>query len=196
MIFLQAYGKEIVALVVPFIAWFLSTRWRDRPKLHLSMPHHWTFLVQQPLRDPEGRVVRPTQTVETRSFILFNAGRETATRVELVLNHQPMCINAWPQRHYETRLESDARFTVTIESLAPKETIGFEVLTVNEALPDLIVARCDQCQSTYVETYPQPLAPAWKRWTVAFLLLAGIAAVTYVSLVLLQLIVLKTPVAR
>ncbi len=45
---LQTYGKEIVALLVPFIAWTLSTFLKSKARLNIATPHRFTFLVQQP----------------------------------------------------------------------------------------------------------------------------------------------------
>lgn len=99
--FLQTYGKEIVALVVPLITWGLNTFLRSRARLNVATPHSFTFLIQQPLMDNSGNQVSPTQTIHTNSFVVYNDGRDTATKIEIVLNWKPMCVNIWPSRHYE-----------------------------------------------------------------------------------------------
>lgn len=42
---LQTYGKEIFALLVPFVAWVLNTLFRSRAKLIIARPHAFTFYV-------------------------------------------------------------------------------------------------------------------------------------------------------
>jgi hypothetical protein len=193
MNFFQTYGKEIVSLFVPLFAWLLNTFFKARAKLQLAKPHSFTFLVQQPLIDSNGKTLSPTQSVHTSSFVLLNAGKETATKIELVFNWQPECINTWPSRHYESRTEPDSRFTMLFDSLSPKESLGFELFSINRDLPDLVTARCDQCVAQSVTMYPQPVAKPWQRRIAVFLLFAGLFVFVYVVIVVLQFLILKTP---
>lgn len=190
---LQIYGKEIVSLLVPFIAWILNTLFRSKARLLIARPHAFTFLVQQPLLDQNGGVVSPTQTMHTSSFFLSNVGRETATKVEIVFNWKPHCINLWPARHYEERTEADGRFSMIFDSLSPREDMGIEMFCINSNVPDLIVARCDQCTAQFANMIPQPVVPTWKRRIAIFLVFAGLAVSIYTAILLLQFLVLKTP---
>lgn len=83
---LMIYGKEIVALMVPCIAWALNYFFRAKAKIHFSTPHQFTFLVQEPLKDPEGNVIKPSQTVFTKSLLIRNAGKIPVTNAEIVFN--------------------------------------------------------------------------------------------------------------
>ena len=60
---ITTYGKEIVSLLIPFITWFLNVGIKAKAKLIWGSPHSFTFLVQEPLRDAEGKVITPTQRV-------------------------------------------------------------------------------------------------------------------------------------
>jgi hypothetical protein len=191
---IQTYGKEIIALVVPAIAWVLNTFFRPRVRLKLSIPHVFTFLVQQPLIGPNGNVINPTQTVHTRSHLIFNEGREIATNVEIVFNWKPLAINVWPTRHFEILTEPDGRHILKFDSLAPGENVGCEALSLNSDLPALITVRADQGQAKSVEMYPQPVVPIWAMRLRIFLTLAGLASVVYWGIVIVQWLVLKTPV--
>jgi len=112
MTFIEMYGKEIVALLVPVLTLVLNSFFKAKAKLQVALPHQFTFLVQQPLIDQNVNQVSPTQTVRTNSFIINNAGREPATKVELVFNWKPMCLNIWPVRHYEEHVEPDRRYVL------------------------------------------------------------------------------------
>jgi hypothetical protein len=90
MTFGETYGKEIVALLVPLVTWAMNTFFRARARLLWASPHTFTFLVQQPLLDAQGNQVSPSQTVHTRSLIVWNAGKDTATNVESVFNWEPL----------------------------------------------------------------------------------------------------------
>lgn len=193
MIFWQTYAKELVALLVPFIAWTLNTFLKSKARLHVAVPHRFTFLVQQPLLDKDGKQLSPTQTVHTNSFMVYNAGRDAATKVELVFNWKPMCLNIWPSRHFEEFLEPDGRHVLIFQSLSPGEAIGCEVLSVNADLPNLITVRSDQCMAQTVTMYPQPVSSLAKRTVAGLLLAVGASTVIYWLIVLIQFLVLKTP---
>ena len=197
MALLETYGKEIVSLFVPFLAWALNTFFKAKAKLLLASPHTFTFLVQQPLLDPTtGKQISPTQTVHTRSLMIWNAGKETATSVEWVFNWKPLCINVWPSRHFEEHTESDNRYIMIFESLAPKEYLGCEIFSINNDLPNLITVRSDQCAAEIINMYPQPVVANWKRRIAVMLMLAGLALVVYASILVVQFLVLKTPFGR
>lgn len=189
MEFIQAHAKEIFSLFVPLLTWFLTNKFRDRAKLQLAVPHQFTFIVQEPLQDERGDIVTQSQSVHTASHVLTNSGRDTATNVELVFNWKPRCINIWPSRHYTEHTESDNRYVMIFESLAPNEQIGCEVLSINEQLPDLVNARSDQCAASTIKMYPQPVVDAWKRRLAITLLFFGFSFAIYVSIMLLQFLV-------
>lgn len=160
------------------------------------MPHQFTFLVQQPLIDAEGNQVSPTQTVKTNSFLIRNAGREPASKVELVFNWKPMCLNLWPVRHYEEYVEPDNRYVLIFDSLAPNEVLGVEVLSVNYDLPNLVTVRSAECSAQNINMYPQPVVSQSVRVIATVLMALGLAAAVYLAIVLVQFLVLKTPLGH
>lgn len=192
----ETYGKEIVALFVPVITWALNSLFKAKAKLQVALPHQFTFVVQQPLIDAQGNQVSPTQTVKTNSFIIRNAGRVPATKLELVFNWKPMCLNLWPVRHYEEHIEPDRRYVLIFESLAPGEILGIEVLTVNDELPKLVTVRSSECIAQHINMYPQPVVSNALRRTTSVLMALGLAAAVYLSILLVQFLVLKTPLGH
>lgn len=196
MTFIETYGKEIVALLVPFLTWSLKTFSRAKAKLLLAAPHRFTFLVQEPLLDADGKIKSPMQTVYTSSILLRNAGRETATNVEFVFNWKPKCLNVWPSRHFIEHIEADGRYIIIFESLAPNEVVGCELLTLNSEVPGLIVARSNQCIAKLIDMYPQPVIKIWRRRVNGLLMLAGLALIAYLAILLLQFLVLKIPLGQ
>lgn len=193
MTLLETYGKEIISLFVPLLVWALNTFFKAKAKLLLASPHTFTFLVQQPLLYPQGNQISPTQTVHTRSLMVWNSGKETATKVEWVFNWKPLCLNVWPSRHFEEHTEPDNRYVMIFESLAPNEYLGCELFTINSDLPNLITVRSDQCVAQNINMYPQPVVPNWQRRIAVALMLSGLALVVYASILLFQFLVLKTP---
>ena len=193
MAFIETYGKELVALAVPLVSWALNTFFRRKASLLLAIPHRFTFLVQQPLVNAQGQQISPNQTVETRSIVVWNSGRETATNIEWVFNWKPMCLNLWPLRNYREHTQADGRYVIIFESLAPREHIGCEIMSINHEVPNLATVRCDQCVARGIEMYPQPILPPWKRRALVLLMLLGLGFLVYVALVVLQFLILRTP---
>lgn len=193
MKFIETYGKEIVAIAVPFVIWLMNRIFSGRAKLLLGRPHEFMFLVQQPLFDESGNQISPTQTVHTRSFIVKNTGKDSATRIEWLFNWKPQVLNLWPPRHFSESVESDQRCVLTIDSLAPNEFVLCEILSINMNLPELLTVRSDQCVAKNITMYPQPVLPTWQRRIVVSLLFFGLAAVIYIVIWILQFLVLKTP---
>lgn len=187
--FLSTYSKEIVALVAPFIAWILNNRFQSRSRLIQSTRHAFTFLIQQSLIGADGKQISPTQTVNTASVSVFNAGRQLANKLEVVFNWKPQHLNMWPSRHYTENTAPDGRYSLHFENLAPKETIGFELLAVNSQLPAMVTVRSDQSVASNLPLIPQPIQPRWKLALAAWLILTGFAANVYVLTLLLQVIV-------
>ena len=193
MTFLETYGKEVVALLVPLLTWVLNTFFRAKARLFLANPHTFTFLVPTPLLDPQGNQIAPRQTVHTRSLMVWNAGKETATKVEWVFNWKPLCLNVWPSRHFDEHTEPDNRYIIIFDSLAPNEYVGCELMSINAELPNLVTVRSDQCVAQSVNMYPQPVVSNSQRRIRTGLQLAGLALIVYLTILLLQFLVLKTP---
>jgi hypothetical protein len=193
MNFLETYGKEIVSLIVPLITLALNTFFKAKAKLLLASPHTFTFIIQQPLLNSQGNQISPVQTIHTISHVINNVGKETATKIELLFNWKPLCINFWPPRHYSEQTEPDGRYTLIFDSLAPNEVMGCELLTLNSDLPSLLVVRSDQCVAKTITMYPQPMIKNWQRRISIILVLAGLSLVVYLAIWLLQFLVLKTP---
>ncbi len=180
-------------MLVPVISWVLNRLNSRSVKLLKGTRHAHSFLVNQPLLNPQGQVVQPNQLAHTASVVLHNKGRATATNVELVFNYSPMCINFWPLRSYTEKVLADGRHVYKFDSLAPDEYVGVELLSINKDLPGLFNARCDQVVATDVRLVPHQVVAQWKIQAVLVLSLMGMAAAVYLLLVVLQILVLGTP---
>ena len=193
MIDLASYGKEVVSLLVPFVAWVLNVGIRPRAKLIWTSPHSFTFLVQEPMRDGEGQVIRQSQTVHTASIRVINTGRDTARRVEMVFNWKPSYLNLWPVRSYDEKSDGDRRYMLVFDSLAPKEELGIEVMSVNQDLPGLLHVRSAECVAKNVRLMWYAAVPAWRVRAAQILIFIGFGAAVYWIITAIQFLVLKTP---
>ena len=193
MDFVQTYAKEIVAILVPIITFGLNRIFRAPAKLQIANPHNFTFLVPQPLFDAQGQQISPNQTVHTSSFMLKNDGKETAENVEWVFNWKPACINIWMSRKYTEHVDQDGRYIMVFPSLAPGEYLGCELMAINAQNPQLIQVRSDQCVAQNITMYPQPVATNTQRRIFLVLVFAGLAAIVYWGIVLLQFVLQSPP---
>ena len=193
MEFISTYGKEIVSLLIPFITWFLNVGIKAKAKLIWASPHSFTFLVQEPIRDSDGKVIQPTQKVCTASIKVINSGRETANKVELVFNWKPHYVNLWPVRHYEQKTDIDNRHIMIFDNLSPKEEIGLEIMSINADLPALLLVRSAECTAQNVPLMWIRYVANWKINIARLLLLVGLSASVYWLIALIQFLVLKTP---
>lgn len=184
MSFLETYGKEIFAVIVAAVPWLLD-RFKGKARLQYSQSHSHNFLVQQPLFDPEGELVREVQTANTRSFIVHNAGRQTSTKVEIVFNWKPIC-NIWPLRHHTEHVMPDNRYAIVFDSLSPKESLFIHILSVNGELPNLTTVRSDQCVAQYVETQPMQVISRFKVRIFSALFYIGLFTCVYMILLGVQ----------
>jgi hypothetical protein len=180
------YTKEIISICVPLSIWFLNRRFQPSARLIHSIRHTFRFLIPEPLRDPEGKIIRPTQSANVTSLAVTNVGRTPAKNVELVFNWKPAFVNVWPLRHYTTLDSPDGRHSIVLESLAPKEVFGMELLAINQELPGLCNVRSEQTESVQKQMIPQIVQPVWFIGVLGWLLAAGCVATVYIILLLIE----------
>lgn len=180
------YSKEIVALLLSVVGTFSARLLQPKAKLIHSVRHRFHYLIPEPLRGPDGKIISQTQSVSVVSLAVSNTGRSTATSVELVFNWKPPYFNVWPLRHYTILDHPDRRFSLILESLAPKEAFGMELLSINRDLPELCNVRSEQTQSVEKIMIPQMVHPRWIMGLVAWLMFAGLVTTIYLLLVLIE----------
>lgn len=186
------YGKEIFAFVVPVFTFLLNKYFKNGAKISYGELHQFTFLIQEPLKNNDGDIVKHAQNVHTLSYIFNNEGRESATNVEIIFNYPPMYLNVWPARHYELKRDSDGRHIMVFDYLAPNEAIRCEVMSINENLPSLLSVRCKEGLAQQIGLYPQKVINPRTINFVRFLIFLGSVSLVYLVVVLLQWLLIKT----
>lgn len=185
---LKQYSKEIVSLIVPFVAFLLARIFRAKARLIWSIHSSRVLLTEELVQVADGPPERKLVTVSSAWLFFQNMGREPATEIEIVFNWQPQIYNIWPTRQYETAINPDGRFIVKIPNLAPKEFLGFDLLTSRGDLPTLIQCRSLQGIATKIETTPQQVQPRWKLILAAFLMFLGGVASLFLFISAIQFI--------
>jgi hypothetical protein len=186
--FFSTYSKETVSLFVPLLTVILSRIFQNRPRLAQSVRHVFTFLIQEPLMDAHGKVLSPTQTVNTASVSVLNSGRVTATEVEITFNWKPQYFNVWPSRSYAEKLAPDGRFSVLLDNLAPREVFGFELLAINRQLPEMVNVRSATAMSVKTPLHLQPVVSRWVLGLVWAMVFMGFATSIYLVTLVIQIV--------
>lgn len=189
---LSQYGKEIFAFAVPIFTFMLNKYFKSNAKLEYGVWHSFSYLINEPIRNDDGDVISPTQTVHMHSYVFKNEGRESASAVEVIFNFRPMYINIWPSRHYELKVDDERRHIMVFDYLAPQESFRCEVMSINRDLPELLSVRCKEGLGKLIGISPQKI---FKASTINFLRLQiflGMVSTVYLILVLLQWLVVKT----
>lgn len=191
---LKLYSKEIVALLVPIFALLLNRMFQPKSKLAWSVPHGFTFLIQEPRFDQNGTQIAPSSTIKTGSILIKNIGKTELDNIEIVFNWKPS-LNIWPIRHFEEKLEADGRYVMTFNDLSVNEFIQIELIekVTEKELPVLLNVRSKQCTAVNIQLAPQPVVAIWKVNILILFSLLGIGASVYLLIILIQWLVLSTP---
>jgi hypothetical protein len=187
--FVSAHAAKIFSAATPFVLWALNYLLQPKARLFRQTRHRFTYLIQHPLLDAEGKVISPNQTVNTESISIYNAGRSPATKLEIVFNWKPQNINIWPSRHFDEKLSPDGRYHMFFDSLPAKDVAGFELLNINQPLPEMVTVRSEQCVATSMVLIPQPMPPKWRIAIILVLIAIGLSGTVYGIIWLLQILI-------
>jgi len=189
---LTQYGKEIFAFIVPVFTLILNKYFKNSAKISYGELHQFTYLINEPLLNKDGELVRQTQTVHTQSYVFRNDGKEAATNMEVIFNYPPMYLNVWPSRLFTVKNDLEQRYVMVFDYLAPKETIRCEVLAINTQVPMLLSVRCKEGIAQNIVLAPQRVFhPAFIN-SIRLLIFLGSVSLVYIIVVLLQWLLLKT----
>ncbi|MDY4386403.1 MULTISPECIES: hypothetical protein [Pectobacterium] len=190
---LTQYGKEIVSILVPLITFLLNNFLKSTAKMAIGELHQFSFLIEEPIRNENGDIIKPKQIIHTKSYVIINEGRETAKKFELIFNFKTdMHLNIWPARPYTEGYDQNGRYILTFDYVAPKENFRCEVLSINSDLPVLLSSRSEQGLTKFISLYPQKIL---NKYFVKFMqccLFLGLAGFVYIMILLLQWLITMT----
>lgn len=186
------YGKEIISILVPFITFLLNNYFKGSARISIGELHSFNFLIEEPLKDLSGNIVNPKQTVNTKSYIIVNEGREAAKKLELIFNYKNMYLNVWPVRQYTESYDPNGRYVITFDYIAPKENFKCEVLSINAQVPELLVARSEQGLAKFIVLYPQRVFNPLFIKFIQSCIFIGMAGFVYILIFILQWLIIKT----
>ena len=112
---------------------------------------------------------------------MTNTALTAAKNVEVTFNWKPAFLNVWPARHYSTKDSAHNRHTLALDSLAPGESFGIELLAIAADLPVITALRCDESEGKLVAMQPQQAVGKWTVGLVYSLMSVGFGTTAYAA---------------
>ena len=183
---LQSYSKEAFA-VVPVVLGFLINRvFRMKPKIFYSVRHASNYLVDEPLLDAQGNVLQPQQIVRTASIVSENSGLQAAKNVEYTFNWKPPIFTVFPGRAFTTEQTEMGRWSIKLDSLAPGEVFGIDLMSINQDLPLISAMRSEEVSGKLITMVPQRELPTWVNGAAFAVLALGLITTLYLVALLIE----------
>lgn len=187
------YGKEIISILVPLITFVLNNFFKSSAKISIGELHQFGFLIEEPIRNENGEIVKPRQIINTISYVVVNEGREAAKNLELIFNYKSNThLNIWPVRPYSESYDPNGRYVLSFGYVAPKENFRCELLSINADLPELLTSRSEQGLSKSIVLQPQKLLNKSFIKIIQCCIFLGMASFVYIFILLLQWLITKT----
>ncbi len=159
-------GHVLTGLVALVVGLALQ-RFADKPKLQYFIPGTFVF----DMNDPK-------VTLQTDSLTLQNAGRKSATNIELVHRERPDHFQFSQAISYTEDENPNGEYLIKIASLGPKEFLNIQYLSHIKP-PVLLRVRSDQGPAQLIQVQFQPIYPKWLTSVVAVLMFSGFGLLLY-----------------
>jgi len=183
MSLIQQFQKELISAGFSIFLALLFYVFRSKAKLVWSSPHSFSFLLDQ------GEAGKPRNfLIHTAAIFVANAGRISATEIEVTFNFNPGNYNVWPPRPVEKHIADDGRFTLKFSNLAPKEHFQVELLSM-APLPGILSLRCKECVGSRINMRPTRSFSPTTNYLIFATFFMGIFAYTYVFIKILTVFI-------
>ncbi len=133
----------------------------------------------------EGTGIQPEKfEVRTRSIFIQNVGKSAAQGIEIAHKRKPQHFKLYPSLNYRETITPDGVHVVVIDSLAAKEVITFECLSVN-SIPEFYYVRAAESNCKMISFTYQQIFPRWFNLLIHFLVLVGAGCLIVVAVVVI-----------
>lgn len=192
--FLISYPAVLAALITfaLTVGWQLITRvFAPRPSVTWGITNHSVLRVPftPPATEEEPEPAQRTNAFYVRNLWLWNGGRALAEDVELLFNWKPQHVERYPQLKAGETFFEDGRYLLTLERVNPREGVNFSMLSLNVELPEAIHVRAKGFPARQVTFMNQRRFPAWLNFFIAAIMLLGVFAAVYLSLLVIRLFI-------
>ena len=179
------YSKEIASVLVGFFG--LIGKLAAKPKTSMAWgPRASISHILPPFTDADGKVTDQRPHLTVGSFFISNTGKVPLSEIEIVLNYSPQSLNLWPPRPFSIAEIAHGRIAISLPALSPKDELWFEMVSVNNSLPNVLSVRSKETVARPITLDLLPVAPTWQIRIIQILSLFGIVAAVYVTLWLLS----------
>lgn len=157
----------VITGVVALIVGLALQRFADKPKLQYFLPGTFFF----DLKDPNVKL-------QTDSLTIQNAGRKSATNIEIVHKEKPDHFQFSQAISYKEGLNPNGEHLIKLDSLGPKEFLNIQYLS-HSKLPVLLRVRSDQGSAQLIQVQFQQIYPQWLFFIVSILMISGFGLLLY-----------------
>jgi hypothetical protein len=166
-------GHVITGVIALFVGLALR-RFADKPKLQYFIPSTFFFDIKD-----------PNLKLQTDSLTIQNAGRKSATNIEIVHKDKPDHFQFSQAISYKEELNPNGEHLIKIENLGPKEFLNIQYLS-HSKLPVLLRVRSDQGSAQLIQVQFQQIYAKWLLFLVGILMVSGFGLFVYWGVKLVQ----------
>lgn len=170
-IFTVDWFKPLATLVVTIFAGYLLRWTRTKANLQFNTLHQFAF--DLPMQGDD-----PILMVFTRSILIENVGRATATNIEVVHHRRPQNLKIFPPVDWSDTEGQENHHFLRIPRLPGKSAVTIEILTTGLEPPNLMSINSDQGAAKFSARQFNRVFPGWFNY--GFLGLACIGFVVSV----------------
>jgi hypothetical protein len=158
---------HVITGVVALLVGLALQRFADKPKLQYFLPGTFFFDIEE-----------PKNQLQTDSLTIQNAGRKSATNIEIVHKEKPDHFQFSQAISYKEEFNPNGEHIIKIDSLGPKEFLNIQYLS-HSKIPALLRVRSDQGSAQLIQVQFQPVHPKWLKFVVGILMLSGFGLLLY-----------------
>lgn len=158
----QYAAPVALALVIGYLGRYVEPR---------SRVVHWFpawFQFQVPL--PDGQT---TATIWTHALSIQNVGWRAATKVEVIHQSKPQYFQIQPGVKFTESTNPTGEHVISIDSLARREFVTVQILSLNVQPPNLVGVKSADGQSRLTSTQQTFVISKSRRWVLVVLLVIG-----------------------
>lgn len=163
----------LITLVVTIVGGLVLNAVRPKVRLQYFHPHGFAF--DLPATSNAGAV-----NVFTQSLRVENVGTASASNLTIVLMAKPLRVKVFPAYEYDSNLNAEGFYFITIPSLAPKAGVSIELLDLSGPVPQLHDVRCDEAIGRHSARHAVPIIPKWLTASLLVFSLFGLLTTIFV----------------
>jgi hypothetical protein len=171
------YSSEFVSFGLTLLTGVIYWLVQGRAKVRWGVQHGFAHKLANRVADDGSPM--PDVLVYTSAILFINTGRIPAKNVEITLNYKPDSLAVWPDRQYLQQDNPDKRPVVRFESLAPREQLTINLLSVGVAVPDLLTVRAENALPKQIPLGPARMFSKPVQVALIVLLMLGILTAFY-----------------